>query len=134
LEESNVGLFQDTLDAAEYVAILGAGIMALYYGIKRLYGVARSVEKILDHVVKDKEERDVINESLKDHIKMEEARDSIRDEQLIRITQDLRDIVREVRPNGGSSMKDTLNVVARDMGDINTRLARVEQWKQDNEG
>jgi hypothetical protein len=134
LEESNVELFSDVKDAAEYVALLGAGFMAVWYGAKRVYNLAKSVEKILTHVVDDKKERDVINESLQSHIKMEEDRDEIRDSQLIEITQDLREITREIRPNGGSSMKDTLNAIAKDMGDMNARLARVEQWKKDHEG
>lgn len=126
-------LVKDVRDVVEYILLLGAGIMAVYYGVKRIYNVARSVEKILGHVVEDKKERDVLAGNLKDHIKLEEDRDAVRDAQFIRITDDLKDVVREVRPNGGSSMKDILNRIANQMNDINTRLARVEQWKKDNE-
>ena len=118
----------------EFILLLGAGLMAIYTGLKRIYKSARSIETILDHVIEDKKERDIINKALNDHIKMEADRDAIRDVQLIEITNDLREITREVRPNGGSSMKDSLTNIANDIGHVKERLASVEQWKKDNQG
>lgn len=119
---------------AENIIILGGAFMAVLYGLKRIYNTARSVEQILQHTVTEKEHRDSIAQELKIHIKMEEDRDAIRDKQFLQIGQDLEEITREIRPNGGSSMKDQINKLVLDQSDVKERLASLEQWKKDNKG
>jgi hypothetical protein len=127
-----VEAFKEVKDVIEYGVLLGTGVMAIYYGLKRVYKLARTVESIFDHVVEDKKERDILTKNLNDHIKMESDKDAIRDQQFIQIVDDLKDVAREVRPNGGSSMKDTLNHVSHEVSHVKERLARVEQWKDDS--
>jgi hypothetical protein len=71
---------------------------------------------------------------LKAHVKMEEERDMIRDVQLAKITDNMNEIVVEMRPNGGSSMKDILNSTNKKVGEVHTRVAVLEQWKNDKGG
>jgi hypothetical protein len=65
-----------------------------------------------------------LRHDLHGHTAMEEKRDLIRDEQLLHI-------IREISPNGGSSMKDVLNATKAQLGDVHTRVAVLEQWKAD---
>ena len=107
---------------ADWILLAGAAIMAIGYGIRRLYRAARTIEQIFDHVVEEKKEREHLQEALKGHIEQEEARDRIRDDQFINIVNDLNEITREIRPNGGSLMKDSINRMQRD-------IAVLTEWK-----
>ena len=106
----------------EIILLAGGVIMAIGYGIRRIYRIARTVEDIFHHVVEEKVERQRLQKELKDHIQMEESRDRVRDDQFITIVNDLNEITREIRPNGGSSMKDSINQMQRD-------IAVLTEWK-----
>jgi hypothetical protein len=90
------------------------------------------------HVLQDKKIDGVTNhihelaEHLRAHIMQEEERDLIRDKQLIRLTDHIDEIVAEMRPNGGSSMKDILTKTSSAVSEINTRVAVIEEWKSMN--
>lgn len=146
---------------AEDIVLFGGAAMAIYYGIKRMYTTARNVEKLVekaetteksnaDYRLQLKKDLDVsasardakletlsanidsIGASLKDHIATEEARDFARDAQLVQITDHVDEMVKEMRPNGGSSMKDILNKASQKVDEVHTRVAVLEQWKDDN--
>ena len=103
---------------------------AIFYGLKRIYNTARGVEEILEFSVSEKVVRQELSLDLKNHIKMEHDRDQIRDKQLIELVANISEITREMRPNGGSSMKDVVNKTADKVGDIHTRVAVLEEWKR----
>lgn len=117
----------------QHIVLLGAALAAVGIGLTRVYKWTRTLDDILEYSKTSRQENKEINDRLIAHVEQEEARDKVRDVQLIEITSDLREITREVRPNGGSSIKDTINHIATEMGDVKERLASVEQWKKDNE-
>jgi hypothetical protein len=114
----------------EGVALVGAALTALGYGLKRVYNTARGVELILNFTVEEKASREKLAAELTNHINMEDERDRLRDKQILELVATVREIGREVRPNGGSSMKDVLNHAAEKIGDIQTRVAVLEEWKR----
>ena len=73
----------------------GAAIMALFYGIRRSYRAVRAIEEILEGVREN---------AVKAEIAVQTT------EALARAVEDIR---KEVRPNGGSSLKDTVNRIDR---------------------
>jgi len=73
-----------------------------------------------------------LSEALRAHVKMEEARDAIRDQQLIQLAAHIDEIVIDHRPNGGSSMKDIITKTSNAVAEINTRVAVIEEWKGAN--
>jgi len=92
------------------------------------------------HVMRDKKIDIVTNDlgtlsgELRAHVKQEEARDLIRDQQLVRLTTHIDEIVSEMRPNGGSSMKDIVTKTSNSVAEINTRVAVIEEWKGNRNG
>ena len=117
-------------EIAEEIVIVGGALTAIGFGFKRVYQTARSVEKILDFTVVEKNSREKLANDLTAHINMEDERDRIRDRQIIELVDTVREIGREIRPNGGSSMKDVLNHTAEKVSDISTRVAVIEEWKR----
>ena len=117
-------------EIAEEITLVSAALTAIGYGLTRVYKTARSVEKILNFTVEEKANREALSSELKAHIDMEDARDRIRDRQIIELVDTVREIGREIRPNGGSSMKDVLNQTANRVGEISTRVAVIEEWKR----
>jgi hypothetical protein len=105
-------------------------VTAIGVGLKRVYKMARSVEKILEFNISEKEARERVAADLLAHIRSEELREKEVDQQLAEMASTIREIGREVRPNGGSSMKDVLNHTAERVGDIQTRVAVLEEWKR----
>ena len=114
----------------EGIIVVGTALTAIGYGLKRVYNTARGVEKILEFSVTEKAHREDLSTHLKNHIEMEDARDRIRDQQIIELIDTVREISRETRPNGGSSMKDVLNHTAERVGDIQVRVSVIEEWKR----
>ena len=153
---------------AEDIVLFGGAAMAIFYGIKRMYGVARNVEKLVesaedqkrstatavtasaeirkdlqDHVTMENErdaKRDnkfdllansvtALSNDLRAHVKVEEDRDVIRDKQLIQLTDHMDEVISEMRPNGGSSMKDIMNKTAMKVSEVHTRVSVLEEWK-----
>jgi hypothetical protein len=106
--------------------------MAILYGLKRIYKLAKNIDDLLTHAASSKEDTDRVHKLLLDHTQMEETRDAIRDKQLIEMTSNLNEITREVRPNGGSSMKDQINKLVDEQAHMKERMAFIEQWKTDH--
>lgn len=116
----------DTHSAAEIAsitAVIGAGLVAVWKGIKSIYRMARGVEEIQRFTVTEKHARERLDKALRAHIEREDARDDVRDIQLQKMESNLDEIMREVRPNGGSSLKDLVQ-------QTNTRVAVLEEWKR----
>lgn len=120
------------VEVLEEVVLVGATLTALGYGLKRVYNTARGVEKILEFTVTEEANRKELANDLKSHIDMEDSRDRLRDRQIIELVDTVREIGREIRPNGGSSMKDVLNHTAQQVHDISTRVAVIEEWKRNS--
>ena len=118
----------------EWILLLGAVMTAIGIGLKRVYGMARGVEKILEFTVTEKAEREKLATELAAHIQKNAERDAARSLQIAELVDTIREISREVRPNGGSSMKDVLNHTAERVGDIATRVAVIEEWKRTHVG
>ena len=146
---------------AENIVLFGGAAMAIFYGLKRVYTVARNVEKLVEkaeetdisnkeyrvELKKDLEARqlqrdekfakidvslETLSKDLLTHIATEENKDFVRDAQLGQVANHVDEMVKEMRPNGGSSMKDILNQSSKKIDEVHTRVAVLEQWKQDN--
>jgi hypothetical protein len=115
------------------ILLIGAFMTAIGLGIRRVYNMARGVEKILEFNVAEKRAREQVAHDLMTHINGEEAKDILRDKQIQELVMTVREMSRELRPNGGSSMKDVLNHTAERVGDIQTRVAVLEEWKRHEE-
>lgn len=100
---------------ANHILLYGGALMAVFYGLKRVYKLAKNVDMILDN-------------STKNMAAIKTAEESMRT-----LKTEMAEITREVRPNGGSSMKDQLTNLIKDIGNIKERLGPLEQWKKDIE-
>ena len=118
-----VGIIEDVL-------LIGGLVTALGIGLKRVYNMARGVEKILEFNKEEKAAREEVAHDLKMHIHDEELKDERRNRELQELISTVREMSREMRPNGGSSMKDVLNHTAEKVGDIHTRVSVLEEWKR----
>lgn len=121
------------IETFEGILLLGALMTAIGVGLKRVYTMARGVEKILEFNKIEKEAREAVAKDLLHHIQGEDARDVIRDKQIAELVSTVREISREVRPNGGSSMKDVLNSTNLVVHEMQTRMAVIEEWKRHEE-
>lgn len=121
------------VEAFEGVLLVGALVTAIGIGLKRVYNMARGVEKILEFNKEEKAARERVANDLLIHIQHEDARDIVRDKQIQELVTTVREMSRELRPNGGSSMKDVLNHTAERVGDIHTRVSVLEEWKRHEE-
>jgi hypothetical protein len=122
------------IETLEGIIVVGTALTAIGYGLKRVYNTARGVEKILEFTVKEKAAREQLAVDLAAHIKAGNERDAQRSLQISELVDTVREISRETRPNGGSSMKDVLNHTAERVGDIHTRVAVLEEWKRLTKG
>lgn len=111
----------------EIILIGGGAIMALWKGLKNIYKLARNVETLLTNSSAMDEKYAQVVSRLEGHTQRESDFNRVRDTQLLSISQALDEISKEIRPNGGSSMKDTINKCAKDISDVKARLALVEQ-------
>lgn len=123
-------IFDSTVVVLKGILLVGAAMTAIGLGIRRVYTMARGVEKILEFTVNEKAEREKLAANLKTHIEAQRDRDSVRDQQIGELIDTVREISRETRPNGGSSMKDVLNHTAERVADMQTRVAVIEEWKR----
>jgi hypothetical protein len=114
----------------EGILLLGALMTAIGLGFKRIYSVARSVEKILEFTKTEKEAREAVAQQLLEHIRHEDERDEKRDHQILELVSNLREVSREIRPNGGSSMKDVVNNTNMVVNQLKTQVAVIEEWKR----
>jgi hypothetical protein len=123
-------IFDSTVFVLKAILLIGAAMTAIGLGIKRVYTMARGVEKILEFTVNEKTAREKVAEQLRNHIALVDAQHQTRELQIRELVDTVREISRETRPNGGSSMKDVLNHTAERVGDIQTRVAVLEEWKR----
>jgi hypothetical protein len=123
-------IFDSTLVVFKTILLIGAVMTAIGLGIKRIYSVARSVEEILKFTKTEKEARERVAQQLLEHIHAEDARDEKRDQQIIELVNNMREVSREIRPNGGSSMKDVVNNTNTIVHEMQTRIAVIEEWKK----
>lgn len=120
------------ISVAEWILLIGALMTAIGVGLRRVYHMARGVEKILEFTVDEKKAREAVAAELKAHISLVAAQHQARELQILELVDTIREISRETRPNGGSSMKDVLNQTAKSVGDIQTRVAVIEEWKRNH--
>lgn len=114
----------------EWILLLGAVMTAIGIGLKRVYSMARGVEKILEFTVTEKTEREKLASELKSHIEKQDLRHQNHDNQITELVGTVREISREIRPNGGSSMKDVVNNTNIVVHEMQTRVAVIEEWKR----
>lgn len=123
-------IFDTSVLVLKGILLVGAVMTAIALGIKRVYGIARGVEKIVNFTESEKKRREELAKNLATHIAGQVAHNTARDAQIQELIATVREISREVRPNGGSSMKDVLNHTAEKVGDIHTRVSVLEEWKR----
>ena len=126
-------IYEHTLYVMKAILLVGAVMTAIGLGLKRMYSVARSVEKILEFTVSEKAAREALASQLQTHIDLVDKQHRARELQILELVDTVREISRETRPNGGSSMKDVLNHTAERVSDIHTRVAVLEEWKRNEE-
>lgn len=114
------------VSVAEWILLIGALMTAIGIGLRRVYRMARGVEKILEFTVEEKKAREAVAEQLKTHIALVASQHEARQLQIMELVDTVREISRETRPNGGSSMKDVLNRTAAHLHEIDTRVAVLE--------
>jgi hypothetical protein len=127
----DLSIFDTLKDAGEHIIVYGGALTAIGIGIRYTYRMVRNIDKLVETVDEMKDNQGKISERMENigsalgtHAKMEEDRDIIRDQQLLHI-------MAEMSPNGGSSMKDVINSTKEQVNVINTRVAVLEQWKED---
>lgn len=126
-------IFDTSVFVLKGIILVGAAMTAIGLGIKRVYSMARGVEKIVDFTVSEKKRREDLAKELAAHIEAQHNRDKARNAQIQELVATVREISREVRPNGGSSMKDVLNHTAEKVSDIHTRVSVLEEWRHSKE-
>lgn len=85
---------------AETIVVVGGALTALGYGLKRIYKAAKNIDTVTTYV-NQRQAIDIKNDKL------------------------LNDIAAQLKPNGGESLRDTIN-------EIKERVSVIEQWKHDN--
>lgn len=95
------------------IVVWGAGLTAVGYGVRRLYRFAKNIDTLLELARENAAERSRVHAAL-------EKRDRLLDDQISVIVNDIKNIKKELQPNGGSSLRDAVNAIA-------TRLAVVEE-------
>lgn len=120
------GVHETVQEILQDIILIGGVIMSLWYGLTRIYKTARSVEKILEFSTEEKANREKLAAKVEATIETENARHDKRDVQLAQVAADLAEITREIRPNGGSSMKDVLNQTNERVYDMSTRISVLE--------
>ena len=126
-------IFDTSVLVLKGILLVGAAMTAIGLGIRRVYSMARGVEKIVDFTVSEKKRREDLAKELSTHIEAQHQRDEASNAQIQELIATVREISREVRPNGGSSMKDVLNHTAEKVSDIQVRVSVLEEWKRHEE-
>lgn len=96
----------------EIVILIGAFLMALGAGIKRVYKMAKNVDSLVDSVRENNAEAKRVAQRLELAI-----------EEIHHTQHKVIAIKKEVLPNGGSSLRDAVNR-------IESRVAVLEAWNQ----
>lgn len=110
--------------ALEGLVLAGAAMSALFVGIRSVYRQARNIEKLVELSNQSAKDRAAMSTELAEFRKAQAARDELRDEQINELQNGVALAVRELTPNGGSSIKDVVTQVRLD-------VARLMQWKED---
>lgn len=110
--------------ALESVVLAGAAMSALFVGVRSVYRQARNIEKLVELSGKSAEDRKAMALELANFRQAQAERDALRDSQIAELQNGVALAVRELTPNGGSSIKDVVNNLRID-------VARLTQWKED---
>jgi hypothetical protein len=107
----------------KWILLVGGAMTAVGYGIRRVYRAARNIDTLVTLANDSQKERAALAEALRN-----------RDDKFNAISSKVDTILREVLPDGGSSMKDVVNQTNARVHDIHARVAVLEQWKEDHTG
>lgn len=110
--------------ALEGLVLAGAAMSALFVGVRSVYRQARNIEKLVELSNQSAKDRAAMSAELAEFRKAQAARDERRDAQINELQDGVALAVRELTPNGGSSIKDVVTQVRLD-------VARLMQWKED---
>jgi hypothetical protein len=114
------------VDFMQDIAMVGAGIGVVGAGIMKVYKMARNVEKIFEYTVENRAENEAIKQALVTHTNEQTHRDSQRDMILQEVKDNVQEITREIRPNGGSSIKDTVTRIGMTVETNSRRIDHIE--------
>lgn len=109
----------------EGVVLAGAAMSALFIGLRSVYRQARNIEELMKLSKKSAEDRATMAAELAEFRRTQATRDEYRDAQLAELQNGVALAVRELTPNGGSSIKDVVTQMRLD-------VARLMQWKEDS--
>jgi hypothetical protein len=123
----------DLRQLAQDIILIGALVMALGYGLRRVYKLAKNIDLMMAQSASEAETRAQVAAQLASHVEVTRQRDVHREEQFNALARDISEVLKEVRPNGGSSIKDTVNDIRIKVSDIHGRVGVLEQWKRDQE-
>lgn len=115
-------------DAMEHLLLL-AGLLGVIAGVLKWgYRIYHNMEHVVEFTVEQKKLNERLAEDLGGHIEMEEARDRERDIYFAELQANVREITREIRPNGGSSIKDVVNST---MSRVDHNTYRIDQMERE---
>lgn len=112
------------LRALEGLVLAGAAMSAVFVGIRSVYRQARNIEKLVELGTKSAADREYMRNELTSFRTTQAQRDEVRDKQIAELGHGVALAVRELTPNGGSSIKDVVNSLRLD-------VAKLTQWKED---
>jgi len=92
----------------------------------KVYKMARNVEKIFEYTVENRAENEAIKQALVSHTHEQTQRDGQRDMILQEMKDNVEEITREIRPNGGSSIKDTVTRIGMTVDENRRRIDALE--------
>lgn len=116
--------YQYVTRAFETIVLAGAALSALFIGVRSVYRQARNIEKLMELSKKSADDRALMQAELAAFRTAQAERDAARDAQIAKLQDGVALAVRELTPNGGSSVKDVVTQVRLD-------VARLMQWKAD---
>ena len=110
--------------ALEGLVLAGAAMSAFFVGIRSVYRQARNIEKLVELSHQNATNNAAVQKKLAEFRNLQAKHNSERDKQISELQNGIAVAVRELTPDGGSSIKDTVNVLRLD-------VARLMQWKED---
>lgn len=116
---------------AQDIILIGGAIMAIAYGIRRMYNLAKKIDTVLSL---QQAQTDTLTSLVKDRLIVQDKvieREKEVDKHMLSTAMSLEEITREIRPNGGSSIKDVVNLTNAKVSDLHARVSVLEQWKHD---
>ena len=98
-------------------------------GLVKVYKMARNVEKIFEYTVESRASNEKVAKDLLDHITAQSVADRQRDTILHDMQSNIQEITREIRPNGGSSIKDTVTRIGMSVDNNTRRIDTLERTR-----